>query len=179
MKLIRNMTQPEICAFVQSFLSERHIYVVLSGGACVSFYSSNKYVSYDLDLVNIKAVKRRAIHDAMIEMGFFEEGRYYKHPETQYLVEFLPGPLSIGAEPVMQVDEIRLSTGILRIISPTDCVKDRLAAYYHWGDQQSLAQAIFVARDQKVDIDEIRRWSEAEGMHDEFVRISARLINPV
>ncbi len=97
----------------------------------------------------------------MIEMGFFEEGRYYKHPETQYLVEFLPGPLSIGAEPVMQVDEIRLSTGILRIISPTDCVKDRLAAYYHWGDQQSLAQAIFVARDQKVDINEIRRWSEA------------------
>jgi hypothetical protein len=76
------------------------------------------------------------------------------------------------------VDEIRLSTGILRIISPTDCVKDRLAAYYHWGDQQSLAQAILVARDQKVDIDEIRRWSKAEGMQNEFERISAKLINP-
>jgi hypothetical protein len=178
MKSIRNMTQPEICAFIQSFLSERDIYVVLSGGASVSFYSSNKYVSHDLDLVNVQSVKKHVIHEAMTEMGFSEEGRYYKHPGTQYLVEFLPGPLSIGAEPVMQVDEIRLSTGILRIISPTDCVKDRLAAYYHWGDQQCLVQAILVAKEWKVNIDEIRRWSDVEGMHDEFERISAKLVDP-
>jgi hypothetical protein len=178
MKSIQEMTQPELCGFIQSFLGKKDIYVVLSGGASVSFYTINKYVSHDLDLVCVKPVKRRVIREAMIEMGFFEEGRYYKHPETQYLVEFLPGPLSIGAEPVIQVDEIRLSTGFLRIISPTDCVKDRLAAYYHWGDQQSLAQAILVARDQKVDIDEIRRWSKAEGMQNEFERISAKLINP-
>ena len=177
MKSIQNMTQPELCAFVQSILSGRGISVVLSGGACVSFYSSNKYVSHDLDLVNVYAVKRRVIHEAMNEMGFSEQGRHYKHPETQYLVEFLPGPLSIGSEPVKQVDEIRLSTGILRIISPTDCVKDRLAAYYHWGDRQCLEQAILVAKERKVDIEEIRRWSDAEGKHVEFEKISAKLIS--
>ena len=177
MKSIRNMTQPELCAFVQSQLNERGIYVVLSGGASVSFYSSNKYVSHDLDLVNVYAVKRRVIHEAMNEMGFSEQGRHYIHPETQYLVEFLPGPLSIGSEPVKQVDEIRLSTGILRIISPTDCVKDRLAAYYHWGDRQCLEQAILVAKERKVDIEEIRRWSGVEGKHVEFEKISAKLIS--
>jgi hypothetical protein len=178
MKSIRNMTQPELCAFIQSFLSRKNIDVVLSGGASVAFYSSNKYVSYDLDLVNIWSVKRRAIHKAMIDMGFSEHGRYYRHPETQYLVEFLPGPLSIGTEPVGLVDEINLQTGILKIISPTDCVKDRLAAYYHWGDQQCLVQAIMVAKEQKIDINEIGRWSDAEGMHEKFKEIRARLINP-
>ncbi len=74
MKSIRAMSQSELCAFVQSHLSEKGIYVVLSGGATVSIYSSEKYVSHDLDLVNVYAVKRRLILDAMNEIGFFEEG---------------------------------------------------------------------------------------------------------
>ncbi len=175
MKSIRNMNQVELCAFIQSYLREKGIQVVLSGGASVSYYSSNKYVSHDLDLINIRYVKKRVIHDAMIEIGFSDEGRYYKHPENQYFIEFLPGPLAIGDEPVIKVEEFKLSTGILQIISSTDCVKDRLAAYYHWGDMQSLEQAILVAREQQVNIDEIRRWSDAEGMHDKFITISARL----
>jgi hypothetical protein len=179
MKSIRNMTQIELCAYIQSNLRERDINVVLSGGAAVSFYSSDKYVSHDLDLINVYYVKRRLIHDAMIKLGFSVEGRYYKHPETQYYVEFLPGPLSIGEEPVMQVDEVTLSTGILKIISPTDCVKDRLAAYYHWGDRQCLEQAILVAMARKVNIDEIGRWSETEGKGEEFESIRARLVKPV
>jgi hypothetical protein len=70
---------------------------------------------------------------------------------------------------------MKLSTGILRVISPTDCVKDRLSAYYHWGDQQCLAQAILVAQKQQIDIQEVSRWSKAEGMLAEFEQIRSRL----
>jgi hypothetical protein len=76
---------------------------------------------------------------------------------------------------VKQVVEKKLSTGILKVISPTDCVKDRLAAYYHWGDQQSLSQAILVAERNKIDVDEIRRWSMAEGKLQEFEKIKKKL----
>jgi len=64
----------------------------------------------------------------MQEIGFHERGRYFKHPESQFIIEFPVGPLAVGSEPVKQIDEIRFSTGVLRLISPTDCVKDRLAA---------------------------------------------------
>ena len=64
----------------------------------------------------------------------------------------------------------------LGVISPTDCVKDRLAAYYHWGDQQSLLQATLVAQQNKINIDEIRRWSLAEGKLEEFERIEGKLM---
>ena len=85
----------------------------------------------DLDFVNVAFAKRTAIRSAMEQMGFREQNRYFRHPETEMLVEFPPGPLGVGEEPVKQIDEITTPTGAVRIISPTDCVKDRLAWYYH------------------------------------------------
>jgi len=46
-------------------------------------------------------------------------------------------------------------TGVIRIISPTDSVKDRLASYYHFKDRQGLEQAILIAKSNKIDIDNI------------------------
>jgi|ERR1041385_1872514 hypothetical protein len=169
------MTQGELGAFIQTQLASKGVEVVLAGGAAVAIYSNNKYVSKDLDLINVYGVNRREIRDAMSEIGFYEEGRYFKHPESQFFVEFPPGPLAIGEEPVKQIVEKKFSTGILKIISPTDCVKDRLAAYYHWSDQQSLLQAILVAQRHKVNIDEIRKWSLAEGKLTEFEKIKDKL----
>lgn len=175
MKAVSKMTQGELGAFVQSRLREKGIEVILSGGAAVAIHSSNKYVSKDLDLINVYGVNRRKIRDAVKALGFYEEGRYFRHADSQFFVEFPPGPLSIGEEPVKQIVEKKLSTGILKVISPTDCVKDRLAAYYHWGDQQSLSQAILVAQRNKIDFDEIRRWSAAEGKLEGFEKIKDKL----
>jgi len=61
-----------------------------------------------------------------------------------------------------------LPTAILRVLSPTDCVKDRLCAFYFWKDQQGLTQAVLVAKSQKVDLKEIKRWSKTEGKEQEF-----------
>ena len=113
----------------------------------------------------------------MAEIGFEEDGRYFKHSDTEFFIEFPPGPLTVGDEPVREVIEKRFSTGRLRIISPTDCVKDRLAAYYHWGDRQCLAQAQLVARGHTIDIGEIERWSIGEGKFDEFEHIKDQFIS--
>src|SRR5258708_39030738 len=168
MKSIKNMSQPELAAYVQSHLKVDGIQVVLSGGASVSFYSSNKYVSKDLDLININFEKRQKIRASMQKIGFLEKGRHFIHPATRYIVEFPDGPLSVGEEPVKEINKIKTSTGILQIISATDCVKDRLCAYYFWADQQGLAQAILVAEENKVDLKELERWSKTEGKTREF-----------
>jgi hypothetical protein len=168
MKPIEEMTQVELCAYVQTQLKEKGITATLSGGLSVSIYCSGKYVSKDIDLVNVYSVKRSHIISAMKEIGFDEVGRYFRNPKTKYILEFPPGPLTVGEEPVKQVNEIPYSTGILRVISPTDCIKDRLAAYFHWGDRQCLTQAIMVAEEQDIDIQEISRWAEGEGKRQEF-----------
>jgi hypothetical protein len=176
MKLLEEMTQTELCTYVQAHLKEKGITVILSGGLSVSIYSSGKYVSKDIDLVNVYSVRRREIIDVMNDIGFNEVGRYFKHPKSKYIVEFPPGPLTVGEEPIKQVNEISCSTGLLKVISPTDCIKDRLAAYFHWGDRQCLSQAIMVADQQDIDIQEISRWADGEGKLQEFEIIKDKFV---
>jgi len=168
MKALSAMTQGEVGAYLQSHLRRKGIDTVLSGGAAVALYPSGRYVTHDVDLVNKDQVRRALIRSALEELGFREEGRHFHHPETQFLVEFPPGPLSVGDQTNPLVEEIHLDTGILRVISPTDSVMDRLAWYYHSGDRQCLSQAVLIAQQQKVDLDRVAKWSRSEGKRKEF-----------
>ncbi len=175
MKSVGRMTGCELAAFVQTHLKQKGIDVVLSGGTCVSFYSDNRYVSMDLDLINIYFTRRSDIRKAMNEIGFSEKGRHFEHPDSEFLVEFPAGPLSVGEEPVAKIEEFDLVTGTLKIISATDCVKDRLAAYYHWKDLQCLEQACLVAAHSEIDLREVERWSGKEGKMEEFEHFREKL----
>ena len=168
MKPINQMTQGELAAFIDSHLRKSGITVVLSGGACVAIYSDYKYVSKDLDFIGKNLIDHKNISLAMKEIGFYKEGKYYFHPDSQFFVEFISGPLSIGEDPINDIRELEFSTGIVRIISPTESIKDRLAAYYYWNDIQSLEQAILIANNQEFDINNIKKWSIKEGKGKEF-----------
>ncbi|MDZ7721400.1 MAG: hypothetical protein U5R06_00910 [candidate division KSB1 bacterium] len=43
------MSLGELAAFICSYMRQNGISCVLTGGACVTIYSDNKYQSYDLD----------------------------------------------------------------------------------------------------------------------------------
>ena len=175
MKTVNKMTQAELAAYVQSHLQAKGISVILSGGAAVAIYTENKYVSADIVLINVNFVNQKKIVEAMKEIDFREKNRYFIHPDTKHFVEFPPGPLSVGEEPVKRIIEIKFSTGLLRVISETDCVKDRLAAYYFWNDQQSLAQAILVAKSARINMSEIKRWSQTTRNLNRFKTFQERL----
>ena len=51
----------------------------------------------------------------------------------------------------------------LQILTLTQCVMDRASAFHHWRDRQGLDQAVLVAAQQPVDLDEIELWSMREG----------------
>jgi hypothetical protein len=175
MKAIGEMSVGELAAFIYSYLKAHGVDAVLSGGACVTIYSQNQYFSPDLDFIESGGTSRRKLKNLLGKLGFFEERRYFKHPETDFYLEFPTGPLAVGREPVKETVMRSFATGDLKMISPTDCVKDRLAAYYHWGDRQSLEQAILVVRENPVDLREVERWSEAEGNLAQFQDIKHRL----
>ena len=46
---------------------------------------------------------------------------------------------------------------------------DRLAAYFHWNDKQSLDQALMVVKRRPVKMKEIERWAVAEGEKEKFL----------
>lgn len=144
------------------------IEVVLTGGACVSIYTRNKYASYDLDFVNVGGVPGRTIAEVLSRAGFHKEGRVFTHPGCPFSVDILSPPLSIGAARILKTASITVRGKKLRLLTATDSVKDRLAAYFHWNDLQALEQALMICRSQKVNLRSIRRWAIAEGHPDKF-----------
>jgi hypothetical protein len=164
------MNRAELAAMIQEQLRTRGIDVVLCGGACVSIYSEEKYVSADLDLIHtaLLAPKRNLLQEAMHEIGFSMQGRYFRHEETDLYIEFPKGPPAIGDEPVKAFHNLQVATGVLRLLSPTDCVRDRLAGYFYFNDHQCLEQAILVAANNDIDLSEVERWSIREGKENLF-----------
>jgi hypothetical protein len=118
---------------------------------------------------------KRRLKEVLSAIGFTESGRYFTHPDTAFFLDFLAGPLAVGNAPVLETSDMALPTGTLVLLSPTDCVKDRLAAYYHWGDRQCLEQALLVTENTAVDLRSVRRWSAGEGKLPEFDRIRKKL----
>ena len=168
MKKIAEMSIGELAAFVCSHLQKHGIRVVLTGGACVEIYSSGKYSSFDLDFIENIPVGQRKLGEALGEIQFSRKDRYFKHSDTKYFLEFPVGPLAVGAEQPIKISILEYETGELRALSPTDCVKDRLAAYYHWNDRECLEQALLVSVSSEVDIAEVERWSRNEGCETDF-----------
>lgn len=43
-----------------------------------------------------------------------------------------------------------------------------MAGYYYWDDQQPLIQALMIANNNAIDFNEVKEWSEDEGMAGEY-----------
>jgi hypothetical protein len=166
-KISQKTSLAQLAAIVSSALTESGIEAFLSGGAVVSIYTKNKYQSYDLDFVSLE--DRKKIKVVMESLGFSKtETRYFAHPNTKFFVEFPGSAFTVGEELIKEFSTLKLKEGSVKLLTPTDCVKDRLAAYFHWNDRQSLEQAVWVAQAQPVKISEIQKWSIAEGMERKY-----------
>ncbi|MFH1258701.1 MAG: hypothetical protein ABII74_02620 [Elusimicrobiota bacterium] len=166
----------ELADLVSKELNNNNIIAVLVGGACVSIYTKNKYQSLDLDYVSPDSTEK--IEKVLIRLGFIREGkfRHYVNSKCPFYIEFPPGPVAIGKEfPITKFSKI----GSIVLLNATDCVKDRLAAFFHWNDEQSLEQSLLVANAQKVDLAEIKRWAineQEEEKYNRFIYLLKRKI---
>jgi len=174
---IKGLKIRDLAIVISDYLRRNGIETLLTGGACVVIYTNAKYMSYDLDFVLVSSEKQKEVGKLLRKIGFYEEDRYFKHTDSEYFIDFVSPPASLGSEPVKSISEIKKRGRKLKLLSPTDCVKDRLAAFYHWKDRQALEQAVMVCRSQRVDLEEVKRWSRNEGMAAEF-KIFLKTLNP-
>lgn len=164
----------QLAALISEKLRERGIDAILVGGACVSIYTKNRYLSFDLDFVTHAPLKEVAL--VMKEVGFKRESsRHFVRTDCPFFIEFVAPPVAIGNEPIKENIKMKTRLGIVVMLTPTDSVKDRLAAYYHWNDPQALEQALLVAKAQKIKMQEVKRWSEKEGHAENYREFLLRL----
>jgi hypothetical protein len=172
MKLTAASTVADVAAAVSEALSRADIAAVLTGGACATIYSHGAYQSHDLDYIIRGDVTRQALDRAMANAGFARQQDRYVHPVCPLYVKFPRGPLAIGGDYQIAPVTLALRQGSTLALSATDACRDRLAAFYHWDDRQSLDAALAIGRTRRVDMTSIREWSLREGFVEKFEEFS-------
>lgn len=162
-----------LAGFLSDRLRERGIDIILVGGACVTYYSLNRYQSYDLDFVVYEDMKK--VRQALSELGFSEKGGYFHHDKCKWFVEFVASPVAVGKQIITDFKRVKVSTGTIKMLRVEDSVKDRLASFFFWDDRQGLDQAIDVCLEHNINFIEVEEWSAQEGCKDKFHEFLERL----
>jgi len=173
----RTSSLPTVALAVGDALRRAGIRAVLTGGACAAVHTSGKHSSVDADFILLGEVERRDLDEALGTLGFRRTGDRYVHPNTDFYVEFPRGPLAIGADDDIRPVEHVSGPRRCLTLSATDSCRDRLAAFYHWNDRQSLSIAVEIAVRNRIRWSVVERWSRAEGFtlrYDDFRALVSR-----
>ncbi len=175
MRITPRSSLADVAVSVGDALRRAGIRAVLTGGACAHLYSGGAYLSRDADFVLVAPCTREDLDRTLATVGFMRARDRYVHPVAPFFVEFPRGPLGIGEDVrIRPVWKTRRSARTLAL-SATDACRDRLAAFYHWNDRQSLAAAVAIARRNRIAFAKVRDWSRREGRLDGYVAFLAEL----
>ena len=151
--------------YVAAHLAGQGIATVLVGGAAAAVHSAGAYRSGDIDLL-IDSYPRPSpekLDSAMASIGFKRQGRHYIHPECHHLfVEFIFNALHIGKDYRIEPTTMTVNAQRIRVLSPTDSIKDRLTSYLYFRARECLDQAILIANVNVIDWASVESWAEKE-----------------
>jgi hypothetical protein len=172
----KNCTEEELWKYVASHLAKNGIDTILVGGAVVAIYSEGAYRSGDLDFVLLTYLNQK-LPSLMKDIGFeVKESRHYRHPKCKHLIiDFVSGPPGIGEDLQITPAEMKAAGTTIKIYSPTDCIRDRLASYIHFKALDCLDQAVLVARKHPFSREKIRNWCKGEGAPQAFEDFELKL----
>jgi|HubBroStandDraft_1064217.scaffolds.fasta_scaffold02420_7 hypothetical protein len=161
-------TLEDVCFAVASALQAASVEAVLTGGSAAAIYAPDFYSSLDADFVLRRELGAAELEHILATLGYRPAATrgMFEHPKNRFTIDFPKGPLAVGRDYVKVTATLKRDGAELRILTPTDCVKDRLAHFFHWDDHTALQAAVGVARSSygsAIDYDELLRWTKGEG----------------
>jgi hypothetical protein len=165
---LANCSIEELWKYVATELAKNDVDVILVGGAVVSIYTEGAYVSGDLDFV-VNEFTRNKLNEVLSNLGFTQKTRHYTHPDCKHLyLEFASFPASIGDDTNIKPASVDVNGIKIKIFTPTDCVRDRLASYIHFKANDCLDQAAMVAQKHNINYKKVKDWCVKEGTPSAF-----------
>lgn len=153
---------------------------VLSGGGAATIYSRDAYQSQDLDFV---LSYTGGLASVIEQLGFSQSGAIYRHEDVAWTIEFIQSELAIGEDYEIKPDRLEQNGKQLDILSPTDCVRDRLAWFLNYNppDYGALSQALLVAKAEResIDFELIRSWAQTQSFPDRLALFFNSLGQPI
>lgn len=157
-------TEEELWKYIATELAKFDVDVILVGGAVVSIYSDGAYKSGDLDFV-INDFCRDKLTEVLAGLEFYQKGRHFRNDKCEHLfLEFVTFPASIGEDYNIRPSEVENEGQVIKIFSPTDCVRDRLASYAFFKARECLDQSVLVCERQNINFEKIEKWCISENI---------------
>jgi len=156
------LNMEELASYVCTQLEKRDIKVILSGGSCMELYTNALYSSYDIDFVMKQYHSTKQIEEAMIDIGFTIDGKYYVLKSSDFYIEVLSPPVAVGDQFLNEFASRNTKVGTLKLLTVTDCIKDRLCGCYLHNDNHCFEHALAVAHKNDIDIDDLKSWAKNE-----------------
>jgi hypothetical protein len=163
-----NSNLEDVCYAVAEALRGMQTEAVLTGGSAATIYAPNAYTSLDADFVFMRPPDRGALEKALAAIGFrsSKTSGMFEHTKSKYTLDFPKGPLAVGGDYVRTTQTVERNGRKLQVLTPTDCVRDRLAHFFFWDDYTALTTAVAVMQSSyggEVDFDAVRAWAQREG----------------
>ncbi len=170
--------EKELWTYVGWHLAKRGIQSVLVGGAVVSIYTDGLYKSGDIDLLTYEDSIAQ-LDQAMAEIGFKKKDMHYRNPKCmQFYIQSVSGPLGIGDDLQIKPQTITVEGQKLMLLTPTDCIRDRLSAFIYDQVRSLFDQAVLVAKHHPFEDKKIKKWLKDEGREDLFNEFIASVNRP-
>lgn len=162
----------ELWREVSRLLKENNIDSVLVGGAVATVYTQGKYETKDLDLV-IDGTHEE-VRMIMTNNHFKKCNGYYLHEDYAITIDFITGYLEIGYD--CNLTPVIDSESGLKILTPTDCIKDRLSSFLYQekgpeNERKGLNVARLIATKHTIDKNEVKNWCKGEGAEEVYNKL--------
>jgi hypothetical protein len=145
--ITESSTLVDVCFEVSTALDSHGMPAVLTGGSAATVYAPEVYTSHDADYILESDHRIDEVALALVDLGLKRHGklRRFIHSTTQYRIYFPRGPLAVGGDYIRESSMLNRENLSLRILTRTDCIRDRLAHFYHWDDYTALNVAVEVS----------------------------------
>ncbi len=158
----------QVAAVLSAYFASYGYEPVLTGRAVAAIYAGAGVKPRTLDFA-APEYEVDEVGKAMKRIGFKEGAfRTFRSDICPYEIVFTPFPVTIGENIVEDFHIMRTAEGPLKMLTPTDCVRQMLARYYRWGDRDGMHEARLVARKHTIDYEMVKRWSEWEWAGDRY-----------
>lgn len=144
--------------------------VVLVGGSAFEFHFPKAHASLDADLsVKVSVSKRNELVSTVLEeMGFFAKGRVYANPKIPFTVDIVSSEVEVGELNMDdEIIEVVSTNGLsFKVLSAEAMILDRLTAWVHWKDAQSLEKVELAAKTNRkiVDRQKLKKFLKSDSV---------------
>ena len=140
--------QVSIAGIITEALKPLGITPIVVGGTAVEFYTLGQYATLDIDFVGIINDEMKKVLEE--DLGFLKDGRYWRIPQTDIMIEFPSDELAGTADKVQPVEYGGRQAYFIGI---EDIILNRVQEAKHWNylDSAEWARTLMITHYDNID----------------------------